>query len=64
VCSPESISHTLYLWTRNTGYEIGPTQDLLNNPAKADGGEYSLLMERIDSMGLKDAVIFHFFVCV
>ena len=40
LCSPESISHTLYPWTRNTGYEIGPTQDPLDYPSKAEGGDY------------------------
>jgi hypothetical protein len=37
LCSPESISHTLYPRIRNTGYEIGPTQDPLDYLAKAEG---------------------------
>jgi hypothetical protein len=36
---PESISHTLYPWARNTGYEIRQTQDSLDYPAKAEGGD-------------------------
>ena len=38
VCNPESISHTLSPWTRNTGYEIGPAQDPLDYPPKAERG--------------------------
>ena len=49
VCSPESISHTLYPRTRNTGYEIRPTQDPLDYSPKAEGCAY-----KTDCFGYED----------
>jgi len=50
MCVVPKVFHTrFYPFTRNTGYEIGPTQDPLDYPSKAEGGDY-----KADRIGFKN----------